>query len=384
MAESSAYEDREQTAVKHEILERYLKAFVPIVGDWASDIAYVDCLAGPWESSDPDCRDTSFGRAVSVLRKTREVLKSRGKFPTMRCLFIEKDPQAFQQLKRYCDGVPDIEITPKQWDFTEHVQDIARFVRERNSAFPFVFIDPTGWEAAGIDLIKPILGLSPGEVLINLMTSFIIRFLACPEKRFHELFGADWPKLAQLSGEQKEEAVVRSYARAVRKAGQFNYVCTLPVMKPSQDSFHFHMIYATRHIRGVDAFKATEKHVVPFMEDTWARAQERKRYLQTGQGALFGAQTLHKETRLTRYRIRSIEFAKLEMEQNLQMSKQISYDDAWATAMQHSTVLEDDLRDWLAEWEKAGLLEITNQQPRQKFPRRDSGQHLIWKKGAGK
>lgn len=384
MVESSVYEDREQTAVKHEILERYLKAFVPIVGDWASDIAYVDCLAGPWGSVEPNHRDTSFGRAVSVLRDTREILKGRHKFPTMRCLFIEKDPQAFQQLKRYSDGVSGIELTTKQWDFTQHVQDIARFARERNNTFPFVFIDPTGWEAIGIDLIRPILVLSPGEVLINLMTSFIIRFLGCPEKRFHELFGADWPKLAQLTGEQKEEAVVRSYAEAVRKAGQFKYVCTLPVMKPSQDSFHFHMMYATRHIKGVEVFKETEKHVIPFMHEARAAAQDKKRFSQTGQYSFLPPEDRYKETCFTRYRGRSLDTAKLELQKMLQESVKVSYDDAWATAMQHSTVLEDDLRGWLEEWEEAGVLEITNQRPRQRFPRRDSGQWLIWKKGAGK
>jgi len=39
---SQFYEDREQTQVKHQILVKYLSAFVPIVGDWASDIAYIE------------------------------------------------------------------------------------------------------------------------------------------------------------------------------------------------------------------------------------------------------------------------------------------------------------------------------------------------------
>src|ERR1700726_1385546 len=103
------YEDREQTAVKHQVLTRYLSAFVPIVGSWASDIAYIDCLAGPRESADASFRDTSFARAIEVLRSTRKVLAERGKFPRMRCLFIERNPTAFGQLKQYCDGVSDIE-----------------------------------------------------------------------------------------------------------------------------------------------------------------------------------------------------------------------------------------------------------------------------------
>src|SRR5258708_38142229 len=105
---TAPYEDREQTAVKHQVLTRYLSAFAPIVGSWASDITYIDCLAGPWESADATLRDTSFARAVEGLRSTRVVLADRGKFPRMRCLFLESDPAAFSQLKQYCDGVGDI------------------------------------------------------------------------------------------------------------------------------------------------------------------------------------------------------------------------------------------------------------------------------------
>jgi three-Cys-motif partner protein len=184
----SPYEDREQTAVKHRVLERYLSAFVPIVGDWASDIAYIDCLAGPWESVDPKLRDTSFARAIEVLRSTRKVLSSRDKSPTMRCLFIEKEPEAFGKLKRYCDGVLDIEVTPQNWDLTSHISDVVKFAKDRSKSFPFIFIDPKGWEPLATSLISPILSLDPGEVLITLMTSFITRFLADETKGFDRIF----------------------------------------------------------------------------------------------------------------------------------------------------------------------------------------------------
>jgi len=379
---SHRYEDREQTAVKHEILERYLSAFVPIVGAWAADITYIDCLAGPWESADASFEDTSFARAVAVLRKTREVLKTRGKSPTMRCLFVENDPISFPKLKLYCNGISDIEVTPKSWDFSEHVQDVVKFATERSKSFPFVFIDPTGWEMLDIQMIRPILALDPGEVLINLMTSFILRFLNVPGKGFEQLFGDDLPRLVNLSEEEQEEAIVSSYAEAVRAAGEFKYICTLPVMRSSQDAFHFHMIYGTRHIKGVEVFKETEKHVIPFMHDRRAQAQERKRVLQSGQRSFLPPEALYKETRYTRYRLRSLEAAKSELMHKLQTTPTLPYEDAWATVMQHSAVMEDDLRDWIARWKKDGLLDITNERPRQQFPRKGSDQHLKWRRGA--
>jgi three-Cys-motif partner protein len=372
------YEDREQTAVKHEILARYLSAFVPIVGDWAADIAYIDCLAGPWKSVGPNFEDTSFARAIGVLRDTRRVLGTRGKSPSMRCLFIEKGPEAFSKLKAYCDGINDIEVIPKEWDLAEHIPDVVRFARERNKSFPFVFIDPNGWETLEIELIRPILSLVPGEVLINFMTSWITRFLSDESKGFRRLFSDDWERLVQLKGEEQEEEIVSSYARLVRLAGKFDYVCTLPVMKPSQDAFHYYMIYGTRHIKGVEVFKKTEEHVIPFMHETRAQAQQRRRFEQSGQHPLFGPQASYRETKFTRFLQRSLERAKSELRRDLESSRNIRFDDAWANVMQHSGVTEGDLRDWLTEWKNQGLLEITNQKPKQIFPRRGQQQSLMW------
>src|SRR5258708_226864 len=202
---TGAYEDREKKAVKHQVATRFFGAVAPIGGSWASDFTYIDCLAGPWESADATLRDTSFARAVEVLRSTRVVLADRGKFPRMRCLFIERDPAAFSQLKQYCDGVSDIEVTPQNWDFTTHIDDIVRFAKKQPKSFPFFFIDPTGWELLQIDLIAPILSMNPGEVLITLMTSWITRFLSDETKGFHRLLGADLPRILRLDGEDQEE-----------------------------------------------------------------------------------------------------------------------------------------------------------------------------------
>src|SRR4029077_16075985 len=188
-----------------------LSAFFPIVGAWASDITYIDCLAGPWKSVDPSLKDTSFARAIDVLRSIRTLLTSRGKSPSMRCLFIERDPTAFSKLKEYCDAIVDIEVTARQWDFTEHIPDVVKFAKERNNSFPFIFIDPNGWEALQIEIIRPILALVPGEVLINLMTSSMVRFLAVEKKGFDKLLGADLPRLVQMKGEEQEDELVSSY-----------------------------------------------------------------------------------------------------------------------------------------------------------------------------
>jgi len=295
----------------------------------------------------------------------------------MRCLLIEKDPEPFQKLQQFCRTITDLEVTPQNWDFSARISDVVRFARARSKSFPFIFIDPTGWEPLAIELITPVLRLEPGEVLINLMTSWIRRFLSVEGKHFERLLGSDLPRLRQLRGEEQEEELVRSYADKVAKAGNFKYVCTLPVLKPDQDAFHFHMIYATRHIRGVEVFKQTEKSVIPFMHETRAKAQERRRVADSGQYSLLPAEAHYRERRFTEFQLRNLEIAKRELIEMIQDSEQVLYDDAWAKVMQHSAVIENDLREWLTEW-KSGQLTFVNLDPGQKLPRKQAGQYLKW------
>jgi three-Cys-motif partner protein len=374
------YQDREQTAVKHKILQRYLSGLVPIVGAWADDIAYVDCLAGPWKSADPKYLDTSFSTAVETLRASRKVLEARGKNPSMRCLFIENDPDAFAKLKNYCEGISDIETTAHNWDLMTHVTDVAAFARKRQKSFPFIFIDPKGWEALDLRLLTPILSLERGEVLITLMTSWISRFLTDPTKHFDRLFGVDFERLTSLEGDRREEGIVQSFRRAIRNAGHFQYVCSLPVMKSSQDAFHFHMIYCTRHIRGVEVFKATEKTAIPFMHEARAKAQVRRRFENTGQNSLFDATAQYREKKFTRYAESNLGIAKDELRTLLEEKGEIRYDDVRATVLQHSTVTETHLREWLEDWKKQGWLTLIGISGRQGTPQKGRQHLLRWQR----
>jgi hypothetical protein len=210
------------------------------------------------------------------------------------------------------------------------------------------------------------------------MTSWILRFLSDETKHFERLLGPNLSRLRQLRGEQQEEELVRLYADRVKAAGNFKYVCTLPVLKPDQDAFHFHMVYATRHEKGVEAFKATEKSVIPFMHETRANAQERRRIAESGQRSLLPPEAHYRERRFTEFQLRNVEVAKMQLLATLKRGGQILYDDAWANVMQHSAVMENDLRDWLNEWKSAGSLTFVNLNPGQKTPRKRAKQYLKW------
>jgi hypothetical protein len=237
--------------------------------------------------------------------------------------------------------------------------------------FGFYFIDPKGWEQIAIPLISPILKASPNECLITLMTAFIRRFVKVKAKGFDKILGhTALAKLQSLTGHELEEELVREYSEAARRAGNFNYACALPIMKPKEDDFHFYMIYLTRNIRGVEVFKETEKSVVLFMHGTRAEAQSRLEEMESGQLSLLSAEQTYREQRYTDFRMRQLGKAKTLLVSELKKHGHLPYEDAWATVMQHAAVLDNDLRDWIARWRHDGHLELLNTTPTQRVPQK--------------
>ena len=206
MEEDDPYIGREQTLVKHFILRKYLSRFAPIVlSNWNS-ISYVDCFSGPWNAHTDDLRDTSFSIALEELRRARDHHADSRRQVGLRCFFLERDADAYARLKAYADAVNDAEVETRNAILEESVDAILDFVRrEGRQTFPFIFIDPTGWTGFAMDTIAPLLSVEPGEVLINLMTKDVRRFIESPEQQtqasFDRLFGRPGVK-EQVAGLQ--------------------------------------------------------------------------------------------------------------------------------------------------------------------------------------
>ncbi len=112
------YFRREQSQIKHVVLEKYLERFAIIVGQWAEGIIYVDGFSGPWNSVSGDFRDSSFAIALGQLRSARDTVRaSFGKDLRIKCIFLERDPTAFAQLEAYAGEQKDVEITALNRDF---------------------------------------------------------------------------------------------------------------------------------------------------------------------------------------------------------------------------------------------------------------------------
>ncbi len=384
MSERELYTEREQTLVKHYILQHYLERFAHIIGSTWSGITYIDCFSGPWKARSEDLKDTSFSIALEELLKARDTHKKKGKLLQIRCFFLEKSTTAYAKLKKFAKDINDAEIQTKNDILENSISDIIDFINKSTLSFPFIFIDPTGWTGFAMDVIQPLLQLNQGEVLINFMTSHISRFIDSPETQtkesFERLFGSAnfKDKIQGLAQEAREEAMVAEYSKNVKNVGNFNYVCSAIILHPNMDRTHFHLIYATRHPKGVEVFKDTEKRAMKLMEEARANAQQRKRTEKTKQGELFGGEVLHNPTYYDALRERYLSKSKAIVLEILQSRLRVPYDDIWAEALSVQLTWESDLKEWIKEWMENGNLKIAGLGKRKRVPQRGQNHILIW------
>jgi hypothetical protein len=185
------------------------------------------------------------------------------------------------------------------------------------------------------------------------------------KQRLHTAVGQGSGSDSFAKRDTREYELVKCYSDAVRLAGSFPYVCTMPVLKSKDDQFHFHMIYATRSPKGVEEFKKAERDVEPLMHAVRAEAQHRRSFEETGQYSFLQPIDTYQESRHTRYRAANVQLAKEAVQKKLtEHGPRVSFDDIWAEWMQFACVQDDDLQDWIKKQARREHLAIENLPPR--------------------
>jgi three-Cys-motif partner protein len=356
-APDDPYADREQSQIKHIILASYLGAFANKILSWKDGLTYVDAFAGPWQTTDNNSfEDSSFGIALSQLRAARNFWRGRGNNRELECIFLEKDPKAFRQLQTFCDKQTDIRVQPINRPFEDAIPEIVQAIRSKGPTwFPFILVDPKGWKGFSLSRIASLIQLQPCEVLVNFMTGHIQRFIRADnltiQEGFRQLYDSEEyaDRLANLFGQEREDAMVFAYAARLAEVGGYPFVSTALVQNPTKDRTHYHLVYATRHIKGIDVFKAAERKALKLAPTLRAKAKQRKNEARTGQPSLFSAEELPDTDHLFRLQ-RHFEGKTAEaLHAKLEHQNDVSYDDLYALAMRFPIVQERFLRNWLAE-----------------------------------
>lgn len=201
------------------------------------------------------------------------------------------------------------------------------------------------------------------------------------QRSFIQLFGAEdfRDRVKGLAKQEREDAVVEEYIRKVKAIGKFQYVCTAIVLHPEIDRTAFHLIYATRNLAGVEAFKDAEKRAMAVMEKARAEAKQRKREEQTGQAELYDGEVLDNPVYYDALRARHLEKSKQAMLNLLTAQRTVEYDKAWALTLSFPLSWESDLKGWVREWDREGRLTVSGLRQGQRVPQRGQGAFLSWR-----
>ncbi len=259
----------QHTRVKHEILSKYLWAWIRILWKWHKRICYFDTFAGRGEyvvEGEP-----TPGSPVIALRLADEYLErskedpQKPMFAEFVCFLIEKDPDNFRNLESVVTreqtrlkNVDACKVDLRNQEFAPVVHEILQNLRG-DIAPSFFFIDPFGFKGVPFDLVKKILSMKRTEVFFTFMTRDINRFLGHEDlsHRFDELFGtSDWRRLLERCDPGKQHQTLRDfYIRRLKEDAKVKHAWAFRVCTDDRCETLYYLIHATNHFRGLKIMK---------------------------------------------------------------------------------------------------------------------------------
>ena len=251
------WEYREHTKVKHILLEKYLAAWIPILGVVNPKICYFNGFAGRGEYT-----DRALGSPILALKAADRKANYFGK---LLCIFIEKDRDNYRNLEEVLEREKSdiknwekIEIIKENDEFANVIGKIFDYLKQEESilAPSFFFVDPFGFSGIPFAIIEKILSNPRTEVFFTFMVRDIARFIKHPQLRgtFTELFGTEeWKNLIQLS--DREKALIELYRKQLHEIAGVKYSSCFRVSESGRLRPLYYLVHATNNFKGHSIMK---------------------------------------------------------------------------------------------------------------------------------
>lgn len=248
---------REHTRVKHILLEKYLRAWIPILGKWNRRICYFDGFAGRGEYI-----DGPLGSPIIALRVSDSLAKY---YDRMLFVFVEKNDNNFRNLERVLarekptiQHLDKMKINVENDEFARVLQDISSHLEEKRRVLApsFFFVDPFGFSGIPFELLIGILRNPKTELFLTFMVRDIARFVGHPQlvATFASLFGTDeWKELIRLP--DREKALIELYRKQLHEAGDVKYSLHFRVCESERLKTLYYLIHATNNFKGHSIMK---------------------------------------------------------------------------------------------------------------------------------
>jgi len=253
------WEYKQHRRVKHILLEKYLTAWIPILGRYNPKICYFDGFAGRGEYAD--------GTLGSPLIALRVADRLSNYFGEMVCVFVEKDRSNFENLeyvlKREKETITHwskIRVIKENDEFGNVIGDIFEFLEKQNSILvpSFFFVDPFGFRGIPFTIVHKILGNPKTEVFFTFMVRDIGRFTKLPELEncLNTLFGGEEWRAVLSSAEKPEIALKELYRERLHKVANVRYSWAFRVSMSERAQTLYYLVHATNNYKGHNIMKS--------------------------------------------------------------------------------------------------------------------------------
>ena len=376
------YRGREHAYVKHYLLEKYLSRWGYKIGSKWDTLVFIDGFAGPWGSNDKEFNDASFGIAIKALREAVEGLSKINRSVRGVCVFVEKDPQPFAKLDEFAkkQSTETVRAVALHGRFADKIQAIDDYIGTvGNTPFKLVFLDQKGWAAAPMDQLKTFVRSRPCEVLFNVMTSFLTRFVEREgmAPSYYSLFGrsdvVDRIRALPKGTGEREQAAVDEYCKSLRETCGFKYVSQAVIMDVSKERIRYYFVFATNSVHGIQVFKDAESRASEAQDEV---RHETKLKKQTQFGLPFGGPP-PKSARVLELQRRYISRLRDKTVSTLlsHRGSTMSYDELYGHVMSFPLVTESDLNKILLSLHPGVRLQVAG--ARRKKPVLFKGDYIV-------
>jgi len=265
------WEYREHTRVKHELLRKYLSAWIKILGRFHRKIWFIDGFAGRGEYTDKTGEVVALGSpliALEVANGLLEYCEEKGQqpyFDKFVCISIEKDADNYKNLQNVIEREKQrlkfkdkLEIKPLNSEFAFVIDEVLKKVGAR-IAPSFFLIDPFGFSGVPFEIVKGILALRHTEIFFTFMTREINRFLSAENVGpiLDELYKRpDWREIIKVTNWQKRDQALKDlYIKCLLEDAKVRYAWAFRVCTDEKYQTLYYLIHATNHFDGLKIMK---------------------------------------------------------------------------------------------------------------------------------
>ncbi len=246
----------EHTKAKHEILQRYLGAWFPILGSKIPKILYIDGFSGPgrYEGGEPGSPVIALKQAMSL---RRFLVNTEVNF-----LFIDDRCDRVDYLKSEIAQIPlppNFHVYTENSEFEKSLASILDILADDGLilAPTFVFIDPFGWKGIPFDIVCRLLKNQRTEVFINVMVDSINRFVEHPNpidrQHIRSLFGVSEERIEMaLQSSDRLDAFRQLYQEQLQSCAKFVRYFE---MRDSRNKIIYDLFFASNHPLGHSKMK---------------------------------------------------------------------------------------------------------------------------------